>query len=42
MPFGEFAVALEQIQAYLRGEAVSLDGFASRLMWLAPDCPRCR
>jgi 5,10-methylenetetrahydromethanopterin reductase len=35
MPFEQFAVALEQIQAYLRGDAVDCDGFPSRLMWLA-------
>jgi 5,10-methylenetetrahydromethanopterin reductase len=34
MPVDAFGRALEQVQAYLRGEAVDADGFASRLQWL--------
>ncbi len=34
MPLRDFRRALEQVQAYLRGEAVDLDGFASHLEWL--------
>ncbi len=33
-PVAEFAAYLEQVQAYLRGEAVDRDGFASRLEFL--------
>ena len=35
MPLADFAVALRQVQAYLRGEAVDCHGFASRIQWLA-------
>jgi 5,10-methylenetetrahydromethanopterin reductase len=35
MAVDRFAVALEHIQAYLRGDVVDCDGFPSRLMWLA-------
>lgn len=35
MPLADFAKALAQIQAYLRGEAVDCDGFPSQLQWLA-------
>src|SRR5215211_3278281 len=31
----EFAAGLEQIQAYLRGEAVEVNGFSSPLQWLS-------
>ena len=34
-PLGQFETALGQIRTYLRGEAVNLDGFESRLEWLA-------
>jgi len=40
MPFAEFALALEHIQAYLRGETVDLDTFASRLEWLPRELPK--
>jgi 5,10-methylenetetrahydromethanopterin reductase len=35
MPLGEFEVGLRQIQAYLRGEPVEVNDFASPLQWLA-------
>ncbi|MDE3076220.1 MAG: LLM class flavin-dependent oxidoreductase, partial [Chloroflexota bacterium] len=35
MPVGDFRKGLEQIQAYLRGEAVDQYGHPSRLEWLA-------
>ncbi|HEU0167266.1 MAG TPA: LLM class flavin-dependent oxidoreductase [Chloroflexota bacterium] len=35
MPLADFRVGLERIQTYLRGEAVELDGFQSRIEWLA-------
>ncbi|HEX8967248.1 MAG TPA: LLM class flavin-dependent oxidoreductase [Chloroflexota bacterium] len=35
MPLADFEARLDQIQTYLRGEAVDCDGFASRLEWLA-------
>ena len=39
MPFDQFAVALEQIQAYLRGDAVDCDGFPSRISgWRQRRC----
>ena len=42
-PVGSFERSLAMIQAYLRGEAVDRDGFASRLEWLehvrAPKVP---
>jgi 5,10-methylenetetrahydromethanopterin reductase len=34
MPLHDFEAALAQIQAYLRGSAIELDGFPSRLEWL--------
>jgi 5,10-methylenetetrahydromethanopterin reductase len=34
MPVSEFARALAAIQAYLRGERVDCDGFASQIRWL--------
>src|SRR5262249_58412947 len=34
MPLGQFETALGQIRTYLKGEAVNLDGFESRLEWL--------
>jgi 5,10-methylenetetrahydromethanopterin reductase len=34
MPLPEFENALVQLQAYLRGEAVDQNGFASRLEWI--------
>ncbi len=36
MPLGQFETALGHIRTYLRGDAVTLDGFASRLEWLDP------
>lgn len=36
MPLPRFEIALGQIQTYLRGEAVDLDGYASRIVWLQP------
>jgi 5,10-methylenetetrahydromethanopterin reductase len=39
MPIVEFGRALEQIQTYLRGGTVDLDGHASRIHWLA-DVPK--
>jgi len=43
MPLADFSAALGQIQTYLRGEAVELDGFPSRLEWLeAATLPRVR
>jgi 5,10-methylenetetrahydromethanopterin reductase len=35
MPLADFAVALRRVQAYLRGEAVECNGFASQIQWLA-------
>src|SRR5438067_4053024 len=35
MPLAEFETALSQIHTYLRGGAVRLDGFESRIEWLA-------
>jgi 5,10-methylenetetrahydromethanopterin reductase len=37
IPLSEFRRSLEQIQTYLRGEAVDLDGYSSRLEWLARE-----
>jgi 5,10-methylenetetrahydromethanopterin reductase len=34
LTLGEFRTGVGQVQAYLRGEAVDLDGYASRLEWL--------
>src|SRR5260370_27262627 len=34
-PLEEFGQALDQIQTYLRGEAVDCEGFASQIQWLA-------
>ena len=34
-PLAEFRHGLEHIQAYLRGQAVDLDGYASRMDWVA-------
>jgi 5,10-methylenetetrahydromethanopterin reductase len=34
LSLGEFRRGVEQIQAYLRGDAVDLEGYASRLEWL--------
>ena len=34
-PVGVLTTYLEQLQGYLRGEAVDLDGFASHNMWIA-------
>jgi 5,10-methylenetetrahydromethanopterin reductase len=34
MPLREFEKSLEHLQRYLRGEAVELDGFSSRIEWL--------
>jgi 5,10-methylenetetrahydromethanopterin reductase len=36
MPIADFGRALEHIQTYLRGEAVDLDGYPSRIVWLKP------
>jgi 5,10-methylenetetrahydromethanopterin reductase len=36
MPLGEFQRALEQIQAYLRGETVDYDGYTNRMGWIEP------
>ncbi len=36
MPLGPFESALQQIQAYLRGEAVDCDGYQSRIAWIEP------
>ncbi len=36
MPLADFRSALERIQVYLRGEAVDLDGYPSRIEWLKP------
>lgn len=33
LTLGEFRTGVSQVQAYLRGEAVDLDGYASRLEW---------
>lgn len=33
LTLGEFRTGVGQVQAYLRGEAVDLDGYASRLEW---------
>ena len=38
-PLGEFAAGLEQVQAYLRGETIDLNGFASRIEWLSTQTP---
>jgi 5,10-methylenetetrahydromethanopterin reductase len=35
LPLAEFATALEQIQAYLRGDPVDLGGYASQIQWIA-------
>jgi 5,10-methylenetetrahydromethanopterin reductase len=35
LPLADFRRGVEQIQAYLRGEAVDQQGYASRLEWLA-------
>jgi 5,10-methylenetetrahydromethanopterin reductase len=34
-PLGQFEHSLAAIQTYLRGEAVDLDGYASRIAWIA-------
>jgi 5,10-methylenetetrahydromethanopterin reductase len=39
MPLSDFRRALQQVQAYLRGEAVDLDAFASHLEWLRQAKP---
>jgi 5,10-methylenetetrahydromethanopterin reductase len=43
LSLAEFRTGVQQVQAYLRGEAVDLDGYASRLEWLrqsnAPKVP---
>lgn len=36
----EFERYLDQLQRYLRGDAVDLDGFASQIDWLQPDDAR--
>jgi 5,10-methylenetetrahydromethanopterin reductase len=36
MPLAHFETALEQVQTYLRGDAVDCAGFPSRLVWLQP------
>src|SRR6266516_481172 len=35
LPLREFELALEQIQTYLRGESVDLDGFDSQIQWIS-------
>ena len=35
MPMAAFTESVAQLQAYLRGDAVDLDGFESRIRWLA-------
>jgi 5,10-methylenetetrahydromethanopterin reductase len=35
MPLADFERALTEVQAYLRGEAIELNGFSSRIEWLA-------
>jgi 5,10-methylenetetrahydromethanopterin reductase len=35
MPLADFEAALSQVQAYLRGDAIELNGFSSRIEWLA-------
>jgi 5,10-methylenetetrahydromethanopterin reductase len=35
MPLADFALALQIIQTYLRGEAIDCDGFASQIQWLS-------
>jgi 5,10-methylenetetrahydromethanopterin reductase len=35
LPLPEFESALQQIQAYLRGETVDLDGFDSQIQWIS-------
>jgi 5,10-methylenetetrahydromethanopterin reductase len=35
MPLADFEVALSDVQAYLRGDAIELNGFSSRIEWLA-------
>jgi len=35
LPLREFELALEQIQTYLRGESVDLDGFESQIQWIS-------
>jgi 5,10-methylenetetrahydromethanopterin reductase len=37
LPLDEFGGSLEQIQRYLRGEAVDCEGYASLLQWLPSD-----
>jgi 5,10-methylenetetrahydromethanopterin reductase len=39
MALADFELALRAIQAYLRGEAVDCDGFASQIQWLAGAQP---
>jgi 5,10-methylenetetrahydromethanopterin reductase len=34
LPLAEFATALGQIRAYLRGEPVDVDGYASQIQWI--------
>ena len=34
LPLAEFEEGLEQIQAYLRGDAVDLEGFPSQIQWI--------
>jgi 5,10-methylenetetrahydromethanopterin reductase len=41
MPLADFEHALQQIQAYLAGESIDLNGFPSRIEWLArANAPR--
>ena len=35
MPLAEFEAALAQIQTYLKGESVDLDGFDSQIQWIS-------
>jgi len=39
-PPGVLAAFVRRLQAYLRGESVDADGFASRLEWLRSDVPK--
>jgi hypothetical protein len=38
-PPGVLEAFVRRLQAYLRGESVDVDGFASRLEWLPSDVP---
>jgi 5,10-methylenetetrahydromethanopterin reductase len=43
LPLNQFEEALTQIQTYLRGEAVELDGFSSQIEWISQAAqPRVR